>query len=131
MNLIDARKEIIALAEADCAIMLVSGSGMGKSEVVYQTFAYMRDRDAPKGIKWGMSVVFAATQTPQTIAGLQFKGQRDYGDGKTITISDPSLPLWMVSTGASRPGCMTGSSSSLMSMAKARLTLSVALPRCC
>lgn len=98
MNLNETKKEIIALAEADCAIKMVSGSGIGKSELAFQTFQYLRDRDLPQGIKWGMGVVFAATQTPQTIAGLQFKGQRDFGDGKTITISDPSLPVWMVST---------------------------------
>lgn len=108
MNLIDARRETMALAEAGNATLLQSGSGIGKSQVVYSIFEEIRDRDAQKGITWGFGTIFAATQTPPDLIGYQFKGERVFDLGvdpstgvpvqRTVTITDPSVPLWMMST---------------------------------
>ena len=70
-------------------------------------FEKLRDRDAPKGIKWGYGVIFAATQTPPDLIGYQFKGDKTYDviDARSgqpvqrqITVTDPSVPLWMMMT---------------------------------
>jgi hypothetical protein len=107
MNIIDARTETKALIEAGNAVIWRSGSGLGKSQVAYSIFEELRDRDAPKGIRWGFCTFFAATQTPSDLIGYQFKGERTYdvidpASGntvqKTITVTDPSVPLWMMST---------------------------------
>lgn len=107
MNILEARKHSMALMEAGNAVLWKSGSGLGKSTVAYSMFEELRDRDAPKGIKWGFFVIFAATQNPGSLVGLEFKGERTYEftnpvtgatETKTITVSDPSLPIWMMST---------------------------------
>lgn len=102
MNLMQARAEILASAEAGNAVLLSSGSGIGKSQLSYSIFKELRDRDAPKGITWGFGTIFAATQTPPDLIGFQFKGERTFelpdGSRKTITVTDPSIPLWMIST---------------------------------
>lgn len=108
MNLLQARRAAMQLAEAGNAVLLTSGSGIGKSQTVYSIFEELRDRDAPKGITWGFSQIFAATQTPPDLIGFQFKGEREFPTGKLddagkavtakVTITDPSVPLWMIST---------------------------------
>jgi hypothetical protein len=123
MHLNEAKMEAFALIEAGNAVLLQSGSGLGKSSVAYQMFMELRDRDAPKGIKWGFGTIFAATQTPPDLIGYQYKGEREFvigkrpkldatgapvvdGQGnvvlednvKKITVTDPSIPLWMIST---------------------------------
>lgn len=102
MNIIDARRETLALIEAGNAVIWQSGSGLGKSSVAYSLFEELRDRDAQKGISWGFGTIFAATQTPPDLIGYQFKGERSFtmpnGEVKPITVTDPSVPLWMIST---------------------------------
>lgn len=102
MNIIDARRETMALIEAGNAVIWQSGSGLGKSQVSYGIFEELRDRDAPKGIKWGFGTIFAATQTPPDLIGYQFKGEREFAllDGSTrkVTVTEPSVPLWMISS---------------------------------
>jgi hypothetical protein len=102
MNLIQARNEVFALAEAGDAALLQSSSGIGKSQMVYSIFEEIRDRDAAKGISWGFGTIFAATQTPPDLIGYQFKGERDFvlanGETKHVTVTEPSVPLWMIST---------------------------------
>ena len=39
--------------------------------------------------------MFLATQTPPDLIGYQFKGTLEW-EGKQVTITDPTLPLWMV-----------------------------------
>lgn len=107
MNIIEARKQTLALVEAGNAVIWRSGSGLGKSQTAYSLFEELRDRDAPKGIRWGFCTFFAATQTPSDLIGYQFKGERSYEfinptsgqkESKTITVTDPSVPLWMMSS---------------------------------
>lgn len=107
MNIVDARRETQALIAAGNAVLWQSGSGIGKSQVAYSLFEELRDRDAPKGISWGFGTIFAATQTPPDLIGYQFKGERSYDvfnvaagkvEPKTVTITDPSVPLWMMSS---------------------------------
>jgi hypothetical protein len=107
MNIIEARRETMALIEAGNATLWQSGSGIGKSQVAYGIFEELKARDAQKGISWGFGTIFAATQTPPDLIGYQFKGEREYTVGtdqsgtdikRTITITDPSVPLWMISS---------------------------------
>lgn len=107
MNINQARLETMANIEAGNAVLWQSGSGIGKSQVAYGMFEELRDRDAPKGVRWGFGTIFAATQTPPDLIGYQFKGEREYVIGqdaqgvdvkRTITITDPSVPLWMMSS---------------------------------
>lgn len=102
MNLNEARREAMMLAESGNAVLLQSGSGIGKSQVIWSIFEEIRERDAAKGISWGASTIFAATQTPPDLIGYQFKGERSFelpnGETRSITVTDPSVPLWMIST---------------------------------
>jgi hypothetical protein len=107
MNILEARRQSMALIEAGNAVIWSSGSGMGKSQVAYGMFEELRDRDIQKGISWGFCTFFAATQTPTDLIGVQFKGERTYQitnpssgavEDHKITITDPAIPLWMVSS---------------------------------
>lgn len=101
MNLDQAKAEMLCAFEAGNAVILDSPSGMGKSQMNYALFEYIRDRDAPKGISWGFGTIFAATQTPPDLIGFQFKGQRKFelaGKEIEVTVTDPSVPLWMISS---------------------------------
>jgi hypothetical protein len=107
MNILEARRQSMALFEAGNAALWSSGSGLGKSQVAYSMFEELRDRDAPKGISWGFCTIFLATQTPTDLIGVQFKGERTYKitnptsgqeEDHTITITDPAIPLWMMSS---------------------------------
>lgn len=101
MNLREAKQEVLALVEAGNAPLLVSSSGVGKSQMSRQIFEQLRDRDAKKGIRWGHSQIFLATQTPPDLIGYQFKGEKEItlqdGTKKIIPVTDPTLPLWMQS----------------------------------
>lgn len=107
MNILEAERQTFALLEAGNAVIWRSGSGLGKSSVIYQMFEKIRDRDKAHGIRWGFCTVFAATQQPTDLVGVQFKGERTYEvinpvsnatETRTITVTDPALPLWMMST---------------------------------
>lgn len=101
MNLVQAASEILCLAEAGNPALLISGSGIGKSSVQYQQFLKWKAAHAKNGKTCGYGQIFAATHTPPDFIGYQFKGTKtfDYGDGntKTIVITEPSVPLWMIS----------------------------------
>lgn len=102
MNLNQAEREALRLIQSGQAVMLASGSGIGKSQTVYRMFEKIKARDAAKGISWGFGVIFAATQTPPDLIGYQFKGDREFamhgGETRKITVTDPSVPLWYIST---------------------------------
>lgn len=107
MNITEAKAETLALVEAGNAVIWQSSSGVGKSQTAYSLFEHLRDRDAPKGIRWGFCTFFAPTQTPSDLIGYVFKGDRTYEiinpvngqkETRTITVSDPSVPLWMMSS---------------------------------
>ena len=107
MNINEARIETLAQIEAGNAVLWSSGSGLGKSTTAFQIFCELRDRDEPLGIRWGFGQIFAATQTPPDLIGYQFKGQKSYDVldissgqmvAREITVTDPSVPLWMMMT---------------------------------
>src|SRR4029077_5314330 len=51
------------------------------------------------GFEWGFSKLFLATQQVPDLMGYLFKGDRDFeGDGNIVTVSEPTLPLWQVTT---------------------------------
>lgn len=107
MNINQAFAETKILHDCGQAVLLVSGSGMGKSQ---GTIAYAKawaEEGAAKGSKRGFSITFLATHTPPDVVGYKFKGERDivYGvdaEGqpltKRVTVDDASCPLWYIST---------------------------------
>lgn len=108
MNLREARKELLCAAEAGNSVLMLSPSGIGKSQMQLAVFKYIKERDAALGIRWGLFTFFAATQTPSDLIGLQFKGERTFPTNlidpvtgqpvsRTITVSDPTVPGWMIS----------------------------------
>jgi hypothetical protein len=101
MNIIEAQKEMRCNIEAGIATLLVSGSGMGKSSIMLAEFEHQKAEGAKKGERWGLGIIFLATQTPPDLIGYQFKGEKEYemADGQKVrvTITDPSVPLWMLS----------------------------------
>jgi len=101
MNLREARNELLASVEAGNAVLMKSSSGIGKSQLQLSVFEELKKKGAEKGEKWGLGTIFAATQTPPDLIGYQFKGDRVFkregGDDVTVTVTDPSVPLWMLS----------------------------------
>jgi hypothetical protein len=109
MNLRQAGNELLCHVRAGNAAILQSGSGLGKSDLLNQTFRKVKALEP--NVRWGYGKIFAATQTPPDIIGFQFKGEKSYdvvtGDSdphgnpivvqKKVTITDPSVPLWMLS----------------------------------
>jgi hypothetical protein len=95
------------LFETGQAVLWSSGSGYGKSQGAVQLYSKIKDEGAARGESWGLGIIFAATQTPPDLIGYQFKGERQFetidpqsGERmmKPVTITDPSIPLWMLST---------------------------------
>jgi len=102
MNLLQARKELLINAKAGNATLFVSDSGIGKSDLCEQVFEQLKAEGALRGERWGMCKIFLATQSPADILGLQFKGERKVpqpdGTTRTVTVSDPAVPMWMLTT---------------------------------
>lgn len=109
MYITEAIRRTEMLIESGNAVMWQSDPGMGKSHCALTLFRKLREAGAalPKPETWGLGVIFAATQTPPDLIGYQFKGERtfqtidvDSGEttSKTVSITDPSMPLWYVST---------------------------------
>jgi hypothetical protein len=92
MNFLDLKAEVIDDLDAGISVELISSPGIGKSEFVAQLVKDLSKRD---GFEWGFATMFLATQTPPDLIGYQFKGERNW-DGKTVAVTDPTLPLWMV-----------------------------------
>jgi hypothetical protein len=113
MNINQAFNEVKLLHEVGQAPLLVSGSGMGKSQKAVAYAKEWVDEGTAKNIKRGFSITFLATHTPPDVVGYKFKGERDIivdtdGDGKPITrkvtVDDASCPLWYISTGYGNKG---------------------------
>jgi len=96
MNFTDLEGEVIDDLDAGISIQLKSAPGRGKSEFVEQLVKKLSERD---GFEWGLSKLFLATQQVPDLMGYLFKGERDFGDGKLITVSEPTLPLWQITEG--------------------------------
>jgi hypothetical protein len=91
MKLNELRKALPRLLDSGVSIEIVSGPGQGKSEMVKDTVTELGKTGEP----WGLATLFLATQTPTDLVGLQFKGEMIY-DGERVAVSDPTLPMWMV-----------------------------------
>lgn len=100
MHLLNAKREAKRLIRAGNAPLLQSGSGMGKSSAILQIFDEMA-QGSPPG-EWGLGITFAATTSPIDMIGVPFKGEHTFqmpdGTDKKITVTDPTVPLWMIST---------------------------------
>lgn len=94
MNLKTLRALMPALLNSGASIELVSPPGLGKSDLVEDTVRDMTERtpDEP----WGLATAFLATYTPPDLLGYMFKGERTFGDGRQLTVTDPTLPMWMI-----------------------------------
>lgn len=97
MNIKEAMKQTELLIEEGQAVLLTGGSGLAKSSGSRQLFRKIKARDAAKGIRWGLGVVFLATQNPMSMIGFEFKGEKDFGDGRMVTVTEQSVPLWFLS----------------------------------
>ena len=100
MTLREARRELLAISTAGNASIIDSPSGYGKSSMTRQLFEYLRERDAPQGIRWGYGSCFLATQTPPDLVGFQHFAMREFThNGKSITlpITEASVPMWFIS----------------------------------
>lgn len=99
MNLLEAKRQLKLSALAGNATLLKSRSGFGKSSICRQVFEDLRKSEP--NVRWGFGTIFAATQTPPDFIGFQFKGEREFPDAegkmRTITVTDPSVPLWYIS----------------------------------
>jgi hypothetical protein len=107
MNLNTAMAEARILMDSGQAVILVSGSGMGKSQMAMAELKRWIADGTAKGIKRGGSITFLATHTPPDMVGYKFRGDRDIivdidAEGKPVTrrvtVDDPSCPLWYIST---------------------------------
>lgn len=72
---------------------LLSHPGRGKSEFV--EFTLLPIMQSLTGQEWGFACSMLATYTPPDLIGYQYKGERTIG-GRKVTITDPSVPLWMI-----------------------------------
>ncbi len=107
MNIQQAKTETKILFRSGQAVLWSSGSGIGKSQNAYQLFLELQAEGASRNEKWGCCIVFAATLTPPDVLGFMWKAEREIvtgydGDGKaitkTISVTDPSCPVWFLST---------------------------------
>ncbi len=119
MSLKQAAQAVLLNTRAGNATMLVSPSGYGKSTMLMACFEKLRAENAKKGRTTGLGVIFAATQTPPDLIGYQFKGERTFPlpapvkredgtmqDKITVTVTDPSVPLWMLDVFTGKPASM-------------------------
>lgn len=97
MNLHAAQKEIRRLIKAGNAVLLGGSSGLGKSSICIEEFERLKREGLKTGVRWGLGTIFAATQTPPDLIGYQYKGQRDFGDGKIVPVTEATVPLWCLS----------------------------------
>lgn len=120
MNILDAVKATRILFASGQAAIWESPPGIGKSQVAFSLYRQLQEEGKAKGERWGFGQIFAATQTPPDLIGYQFKGERrfpvigsdgnpvldDEGKpvlGKQVTVTDPSVPLWMIDIFSGRP----------------------------
>ena len=93
MNLKTLRAQLPALLASGVSIELISAPGRGKSELIRDYVNEVSTEKEP----FGFSTAFLGTYTPPDLLGYMFKGEREY-DGRKITVTDPTLPMWMITT---------------------------------
>lgn len=110
MDMRQAFKRIQANALAGVTTILEGPPGGGKTDLAAKFVRWWADLPEHKGKRIGSSCFFMATQTPIGFTGLPWKGEKDYGDGKKWTITDPAIPQWFMATdlatGEVRPASM-------------------------
>jgi hypothetical protein len=96
------RSRFRTVLDSGISIELLSAPGRGKSEFVRD---FVREQSEIDGEEWGMTTLMLATQNPTDLGGLQFKAERVWEDGTKVAVSDPTLPLWMI-TNTGKPAHM-------------------------
>jgi hypothetical protein len=76
--------------------IIESEPGIGKSDWSRQLRAVMAKRFMCSVSDIGFQTMFLATYTPPDLLGYQFKCERVFNNGKTLAVTEPSLPLWMM-----------------------------------
>lgn len=114
MNINQAMVESRILMDSGQAVILKSGSGMGKSQMAIAEMKRWIAEGKTRNIKRGGSVTFLATHQPPDMVGYKFRGERDVivdidSEGKPVTrkvtVDDPSCPLWYISTDGAPAFC--------------------------
>jgi hypothetical protein len=107
MNLEQAKVKTLRTWRSGQAAIWYSSSGFGKSAGAMQLARAWVEEGKAKGRKRGICIIFGATHSPSDVLGYFFKGDREIvvditPDGKPetkkVTVTDPSIPLWMIST---------------------------------
>lgn len=119
MNINQAEKALMINTRAGNATLLCSPSGYGKSTMCMSAFVKLKADYTAMGKTIGLGIIFAATQTPPDLIGYQFKGERTFklpspvqhpngtvSDTVTVTVTDPSVPLWMLDVFTGKPASM-------------------------
>jgi len=116
LNLVQAKRAMLLNTQAGNATLLRSPSGFGKSTMQMQAFDELRSKNAKNGKTTGLGVLFLATQTPSDLIGLPWKGEKrftlpspDPSNGQeevTITVTDPSYPMWMLDVFTGKPATL-------------------------
>lgn len=108
MNLRSVFKHTCASIVAGNACVIKGPPGFGKTDLMSKVAKWLVDQNPGKRV--GLSCFFMATQSPIGFTGLPWKGEREYGDGKKWTVTDPAIPAWYMATdlatGEVRPGSM-------------------------
>lgn len=96
MNLRTVFKHTCADFIAGNAVIWKGPPGFGKTDLTNKVFDWLRKQNPGKRV--GLSCFFMATQSEIGFTGLPWKGERDYGDGKIVTVTDPAVPQWYMAT---------------------------------
>jgi hypothetical protein len=96
MNARELLKHTLANFKAGNTVIWKSDPGAGKTDLTFTLFE--RLKRAFPGKRVGMGRIFMATSRSVDSNGLPAKSTRDFGDGKLITITDPAIPRWAIST---------------------------------
>lgn len=102
MNLLEAQKQIHFNVLAGNSTLVQGKSGMGKTSMIFDLFKRRKQELALLNRTAGFSLTLCATLNPMDANGVHFRGTHDFklpdGSIKTITVTDPSIPLWKIST---------------------------------
>lgn len=103
MNLMEAKAETLINIKAGDTTRLISDSGIGKSDLTHQIYAELVHGQPDDYMGFGQ--IFAPHVTPTDLGGCLFKGEKVFGK-KTVTVTDPTLPLWAQDVFTGKPAWM-------------------------
>lgn len=81
----------ISVMESGATVCFTGGSGIGKTQLNHQIFDRIWRNSHEH---WGFNSHIMSSWNPSDVLGPQYKGNREF-EGRTFTISDPAMPLWM------------------------------------